>query len=159
MFIYVCIYSIDICWVFMRCQILWLSNEGLDFPILPDLGGNLELFLFNPNKDRGWELSLPYSTALSNHLKSLLLISWCLQVSGALEVGGGGSIWMSWDTLEAQMSVKHWRGDMQLAVDVCLHQRVTGSYPISSAQDRPVLTLCSLVMVRPNSSSVFFLIC
>lgn len=87
-FIHTCICLIGICSVLGICQILWLSNEGLNFPSFLDLEENLELFSYNPIKDRWYELSLPYLQCTLWPSKVPLIDYWSWQVLGTLEVGG-----------------------------------------------------------------------
>lgn len=65
----------------MMCQILSLSNEGLDIPVLLDLKEHFELFqnVIQSKTDSG---NFPFHTpiALPSHLKSLLLIHRCQEL-------------------------------------------------------------------------------
>lgn len=100
MFIYTCLYSIEIWWVPMMCQILWLSNEDLDFPVLLNLGGNLKILPFNLS--RQVVEAFPSITPLSFLvIWRPLTKSWCFQVAWVLE-------WWGWEYLvELRKIFKH----------------------------------------------------
>lgn len=93
--------------------------------------------------------NFPFHTPiiLSGHRKSLFLILDTYRYQKLWKWVGAESIWMSWESFEAQMPEKQWGGDKQLAVAKCLHRRATGYYIMSSVQGMAILTLCCLIIV------------
>lgn len=154
-FIYTCVYSVDICWVLMTCQIPWLNNEGLDLSILLDLGANLELFPLNPHRGKCRGHSLPYTYALSGHLKSPSLILdayrdqefWNLVTVEVFR--WSENIWKHrcLETIERCYAVSCWHGPSPES-----HSRLQ-----SSAQARAILTLCFLVIHTGAQFFIYFL--
>lgn len=136
-----------------------VTNERLTLPFLLDLGGNLKLFPFNPCRDKCQRCSLPYPHALSEHLKSLLLILAAYRYQelwNRVRVGEPGSSEIvlkhgCHENVERRYAISSWQGPSPES---------QGTY--RSPQHKPELFLhCAFLSftLEPNSLSAFCLAC